>query len=70
MLWWQNMGKVVNRVKLAIPSQSEPHFGGKDVKTCKMTKIGHFESILATFLAKLAIVGHFELLRCDMIQKS
>ena len=45
MLWWQKMGKVVNWVKLAIPSQSEPHFGGKDGKTCLMTKIGHFEPI-------------------------
>ena len=44
-LWWQKMGKVVNRVKLVIPSQSEPHFGGKDGKTCKMTKNGHFEPI-------------------------
>ena len=34
-LWWQKMGKVVNQVKLAIMSQSEPHFGGKDGKTCK-----------------------------------
>ena len=45
MFWWQKMGKVVNRVKLAIVSQSEPHFGRKDGKTCKMTKIGHFEPI-------------------------
>ena len=45
MLWWQKMGKVVNRVKLAILSQSEPHFGGKDGKTCKMTKVGRFETI-------------------------
>ena len=44
-LWWQKMGKVVNWVKLAILSQSELHFGGKDGKTCKMTKIGHFEAI-------------------------
>ena len=44
-LWWQKMGKVVNQVKLAIQSQSEPHFGGKDGKTCKMTKIGHFQPI-------------------------
>ena len=29
MLSWQKMGKVVNLVKLAIPSQSEFHFGGK-----------------------------------------
>ena len=35
------MGKVVNQVKLVIPGQSEPHFGGRDGKTCKMTKIGH-----------------------------
>ena len=35
MLWWQKMGKVVNQVKLTIPSQSQPHFGGKDRKICK-----------------------------------
>ena len=39
------MGKVVNQVKLAIPSEFEPHFGKKDGKSCKMTKIGHFEPI-------------------------
>ena len=70
MLWWQKMGKVVNLVKLAIPSKSEPHFGEKDGKTCKMTKAGHFEPIEATFLAKFAIVGHFEPLQCEMIPKS
>ena len=41
----KKMGTVVNWVKLAIPSQSEPHFRGKDRKTCKMTKIDHFEPI-------------------------
>ena len=45
MLWWQKMGKVVNRVKLTIPSQSQPHFGGKDRKTCKMTRCGCFDPI-------------------------
>ena len=64
------MGKVVNQVKLAIPSQSEPHFGGKDRKTCKMNKIGQLESIYATFLEKFTIVGLFELLWCETIQKS
>ena len=42
MLWWQKMGKVVNQVKLTIPSQSQPHFGGKDRK---MRKNGHFDPI-------------------------
>ena len=41
----KKMGKVVNRVKLAIWSEFEPHFGGKDGKSCKMTKIGQFEPI-------------------------
>ena len=49
MPWWQKMGKVVNRVKLTILSQSQPHFGGedgrKDRKSCKMTKFGHFDPI-------------------------
>ena len=70
MLWWQKMGKVVSQVKLAILSQSEPYFGGKDGKSCKMTKIGHFEPILATCLAKFNIVAHFEPLQCETIQKS
>ena len=35
MLWWQKMGKVVNRVKWAILSQSEPHFWGKIEKPAK-----------------------------------
>ena len=34
MLWWQKMGKVVSQVKLNIPSQSQPHFGGKHRKIC------------------------------------
>ena len=67
MLWWQKMGKVVNQVKFAILTQCEPHFEGKDGKTCKMTKIGRFEAIKATFWAKLATVGHFEPLQCEMI---
>ena len=61
------MGKVVNLVKLAIPSQSEPHIGEKDRKTCKMTKISHLEPIEATFLAKFTFGGHFELLQCEMM---
>ena len=48
-IWW-----------LAIQGKSEPDFGGKDGKTCKMTKIAHFEPIQATLVAKFAIVGHFE----------
>ena len=36
MLWWQKMGKVVNQVKLTIPSQSQPHFGEKIEKYAKM----------------------------------
>ena len=35
MLWWQKMKKVVNQVKLAILSESEPHFGKKDGKPAK-----------------------------------
>ena len=60
MLWWQKMGKVVNQVKLTIPSQSQPHFGGKHRKTYQ---IDHFDS----FLAKFAIVGHFQPDWCEMI---
>ena len=45
MLWWKKMGKVVNWVKLTILSQSQPHFGGKDRKSCKMIKFGHFDPI-------------------------
>ena len=29
--------RVVNQVKLTITSQFQPHFGGKDGETCKMT---------------------------------
>ena len=35
-----------------------------------LTKIAHFELIHATLVAKIAIVGHFELLQCEMIRKS
>ena len=35
-------GNVVNQVKLTIPSQSQPHFGGKDRQICKN---GHFDPI-------------------------
>ena len=35
----------VNQVKLTITSQFQPHFGGKDRKSCKMTKFGHFDPI-------------------------
>ena len=64
------MGKVVNHVKLTIPSQSQLHFGGKDRKSCKITKFGCFDPIKSTFLAKFAIVGDFEPYWCEMIQKS
>ena len=56
-LWWQKMEKVVNWVKLTIPSQSQPHFGGNDRKSCKITKFGHFDPIKATFLAKFSHCG-------------
>ena len=36
MLWWQKMGKVVNQVKLTIPSQSQPYFGEKMEKYAKI----------------------------------
>ena len=39
MIWLQKMGKVVNRVKLAILSQSEPHFGEKMRKAAKWPKL-------------------------------
>ena len=39
MLWWQKMGKVVNQVKLTIPSQSQPHFGEKIEKYAKWMAI-------------------------------
>ena len=68
-IWWEKIGKVVNWVKLAIPSQYELLFGGKPGKSWKLTKIGHFEPIRATLVAKLAIVGHFEPLQLEMIQK-
>ena len=53
----KKMGKVVNWVKLAIPSQCEPHFGRKDGKACKLTKIGCFEHIKATFFGKIGHCG-------------
>ena len=30
--WWQKMGKVVNCMKMAIPNESEPHYGEKPAK--------------------------------------
>ena len=50
MLWWQKMGKDVNYVKLAIPSESEPHYGEKPAKWPKLTILSqcnpHFWKIL------------------------
>ena len=66
-LWWEKIGKVVNHVKLAIPSQSVPIFMGKDGKSWKLAKIGHFKPIQATSVAKLAIVDHFGPLQLEMI---
>ena len=66
-LWWENIGKVANRVKLAILSHSELLFVKKDGESWKLTKIGHFEPMQMTSVAKLAIVGHFALLQLEMI---
>ena len=67
LLWWEMIGKVANQVKLTILTQSELHFGGKDGKSWKSTKIGHFKSIQTTSVTELAIVGHFELLWLERI---
>ena len=50
--------------------QSEPDFGEKDGKTCKMTKIGYFGANLShLFWQNSPLWGHFELLQCEMIWK-
>ena len=67
MLWWQNMGKVVIWVKLAILSQSEPHFGKKMEKHAKSPKLAIWSQSKPLFLAKFTIVGHFEPLWCETI---
>ena len=54
-LWWENIGKVANRVKLAIPSHSEP------LRWEKIRKVANW--------AKLAILSHSELLWWEKIEK-
>ena len=55
MLWWQKMGKVVNQVKLTIPSQSQPHFGGKHRKYAKWP----FWPNLSHFFGQICHCGSF-----------
>ena len=59
-IWW-----------LAIQGKSEPDFGRKDGKTCKMTKIAHFELNPSHFGGKICHCGSFWVnLWCEMVLKS
>ena len=49
-------GKSCESGELTIPNQSQCHFGGKDRKICKNGRLTH----LSHFLAKFAVVGHFQ----------
>ena len=59
MFWWQKIGKVVNRAKLAIPSQSEPHFRGKDAKNMQNDQIWLFGANLSHIFGKIHHCGSF-----------
>ena len=54
-LWWEKIGKVVNRAKLAIPGHSEP---------LQWEKVGK-----AANQAKLAILSHYQPLWWEKIGK-
>ena len=71
MLWCQKMGKVVNRVKLAILSQSEPHFGGKDGKTCKPKLVicSQSKPLLWQNLPLRVILGCFGVKQFEKVEK-
>ena len=72
MLWWQKIGKVVNRVKLVTPSQYEHHFGGKDGKTCKMAKIGCWSQSKPCFWQNSSlqvILSHFGVKQFKKVEK-
>ena len=59
MLWWQKMGKVVNRVKLVIPSKSEPRFGGKRWENMQNDQNWLFWANLSHFLGNICHCGSF-----------
>ena len=59
MLWCQKMGKVVNCMKMAIPNESEPHYGEKPTKWPELAIMSQSNWL---FLAKFGIVGHFYLI--------
>ena len=77
-LQWEKIGKVVNRVKLAIPSHSEPLWWEKIGKVANWVKLAipsHSEPLqwekigkVANW-AKLAISSHSEPLRWEKIGK-
>ena len=74
-LWWEKIGKVANRVKLAILS----HFGGKRLEKLQIGRNWSFRVILSHFngkrlkkvanQVKLAIPSHSEPLQWEKIEK-
>ena len=70
-LQWEKIGKVANRVKLAIPSHSEPLWWekiGKVVNQANLAIPSHSEPLRWERLEKLQIgkIGHSELFRTKM----
>ena len=64
--------RVVNQVKWTITSQFQPHFGGKDGETCKMTKFGHFAQSNPLFWPNLqlwVILSHIGLKQFEKVGK-
>ena len=72
MLWWQKTGKVVNQVKLAIPSQSEPDFRQKMEKPAKWPKLAIWSQSKPLFWQNLPLwvtFTHFSVKCFEEVEK-
>ena len=69
MLWWQKMGKVVNYVKLAILSESEPHYGEKSAKWPKLAILSQYNTLFWENLPLWVIFSHFGVKGIKKVEK-
>ena len=63
------MGKVVNQVKLTIPSQSQPHFGEKIEKYAKMAVLTQSKPLFQPNLPLWVISSHIGVKRFEKVGK-
>ena len=69
MLWWQKMGKVVNQVKLTIPSNLSLILGEKIEKYAKMAVLTQSKPLFWPNLPLWVISSHIGVKRFEKVGK-